>query len=126
MRTLQNNTGDAALSPDGSRIAFEKQEDLWQMGPNGEMPAHLINAPHDPRFAGHAGYSNCSGLSWSPDGRWLTYVRNMGETDALVMEARSADDGRAVKVFEDSDLRSYCWLSSTRMLVERWEAPDRP
>ena len=96
------------------------------MGANGENPARLADTPSGPRFAGHAGLSNCSDLSWSPDGRWLTYLRKLGDTDALVLEARSPVDGRTTTLLEDPDLRGYRWLSSTEVVLDRWEAPDRP
>jgi len=127
MRTLQEDVGgEVAISPDGMRIAFERQGELWQMGPNGENPARLADAPSGPHFVGHAGFSNCLALSWSPDGRWLTYLRKVGDTDVLVLEARSPEDGRTTTILNDSDLRGYRWLSSTEMVLDRWEAPDRP
>jgi hypothetical protein len=52
---LQSGTGEATLSADGSRIVFEKDQQLWQMEPNGENLVRLIQLPHDPQFAGHAG-----------------------------------------------------------------------
>ena len=120
----QNIGGDAAISPDGKRIVFEKQEELWQMGPNGENPACLTGLPRGSRFSGHAGYSNCSDLAWSPDGRWLTYLRKTG--DSLLLEARGADDGTTTTILEDPDLRGYQWLSFTQIVLNQWEAPDRP
>jgi Tol biopolymer transport system component len=127
MRTLQENTGgEVAISPDGMRIAFEKQAELWQMGANGETPARLADAPNGPHSGAHASFSNCFGLSWSPDGRWLTYLRKVGDTDPLVLEARFPGDGRTTTVLQDPDLRGYCWLSSTEIVLDRWVAPDRP
>lgn len=86
----------------------------------------LVEAPRGPQFAGHAGYSNCWGLSWSSDGRWLTYLRKTGETDPLVLEARLPEDARTATILKDPDLRSYIWLSPTRIALDRWEAPDKP
>ena len=127
MHTLQKGTDEqAAISPDGKRIVFEKQEALWQMGPNGEDATRLFDAPKGARFAGHAGFSNCSGLSWSPDGRWLTYLRKLNNSDALILEARSLSDERTTTVLDDPDVRGYTWLSSTQIVLDRWEAPDRP
>jgi Tol biopolymer transport system component len=126
IRKIQDDIGEAALSPDGSRIVFEKQQELWQMGPNGENPVPLVQFPHGSQFAGHAGLSNWSDLAWSPDGRWLTYVRKTGETDPLVLEARLLEDGRTATILKDPDLQGYSWLSSTKIVLNRWETPDKP
>ena len=116
IRKIQDNVGGVALAPDGSRIIFERDQNLWQMGPSGESPTRLVEA----------GYSNCSGLSWSPDGRWLTYIRRTGDTDPSVLEARLAENGRIATILKDSNLRGYVWLSATRIVLNRWEAPDKP
>ena len=126
IRKIQEDVGQAALSPDGSRIVFERGQKLWQMGLNGENPAPLAGAPHGPRFAGIMGCENCPGLSWSPDGRWLTYLRVTGETEPIVLEARLPETGRIVTILEDPNLRGYVWLSPTKIVLDRWEAPDKP
>jgi eukaryotic-like serine/threonine-protein kinase len=96
------------------------------MGPNAEDPVPIVEAPHGPQFAGHAGYSNCWGLSWSSDGHWLTYLRKTGETDPIALEARLPGDGRTATIFKDPDLRGYVWLSPSKIVLDRWEAPDKP
>jgi eukaryotic-like serine/threonine-protein kinase len=96
------------------------------MGPNAEDPVPIVEAPHGPQFAGHAGYSNCWGLSWSSDGHWLTYLRKTGETDHIALEARLPGDGRTATIFKDPDLRGYVWLSASKIVLDRWEAPDKP
>ena len=125
-RQLQADVGEATLSPDGSRIVFEKDHELWQMGPNGENLVRLSELPHSPQFTGHAGLSNWSDLAWSPDGRWLTYLRKTEANGAPVLEGRRMDDGHTVTILTDPDLRGYCWLSAKRMMLNRWEAPDKP
>jgi len=134
IRKIQDNIGQAALSPDGSRIVFEREQQLWQMGPNAEDPVPLVEAPRSPQFEGHAGYSNwghagysnCWALSWSSDGHWLTYLRKTGETDPIVLEARLPEDGRTATIFKDPALRGYIWLSRGKIVLDRWEAPDKP
>ncbi len=96
------------------------------MGPNAEDPVPIVEAPHGPQFAGHAGYSNCWGLSWSSNGHWLTYLRKTGETDPIALEARLPGDGRTATIFKDPDLRGYVWLSASKIVLDRWEAPDKP
>jgi Tol biopolymer transport system component len=39
IRKLEDTMGHATPSPDGSRIAFVKQQGVWQMGPDGEERA---------------------------------------------------------------------------------------
>jgi Tol biopolymer transport system component len=96
------------------------------MGPNGENPAPLVQLSGGSQFAGHAGLSDLSGLAWSPDGRWLTYLRKTGEHDPLVLEARLMENGRTATILADPDLQGYSWLSATEIVLNRWEAPDKP
>jgi Tol biopolymer transport system component len=117
IRIIQDSMGHAAPSPDGSRIAFVKQQEVWQMGPNGEYPAPLFAVPSG---------GTVSNLAWSPDNRWLTYLRQAGQTEGAVLEAHPRGAGNAVTVLEDPDLRGYCWLAPNRIVLNRWEAPDRP
>jgi Tol biopolymer transport system component len=96
------------------------------MGPNGENPVALAQFPSGPQFAGHAGPSNWSDLAWSPDGRWLTYFRKTGDKSSLILEARLLQNGRTTTILTDPDLRGYSWLSDTKIVLNRWEAPDKP
>src|SRR5258708_15803031 len=69
-----NWIGDPQISPDGSRVAFvkvtvnEKKDgydtSIWSVSTNGsESPRRITDGSHD------------SSPRWSPDGRWLVFVR---------------------------------------------------
>lgn len=113
---LQEST-IAALSPDGSRIAFVKDQRVWEIGVGGGgEPTPLFSVP-----------ARVWSLAWSPDGRWLTYLhRRAGETEGAVLEAHPLGSGGAVTVFEDAALRNFIWLTSSHIVLDRWEEPDRP
>jgi len=96
------------------------------MGPNGENPVPLVHISRGPQIAEHAGLLNWANLAWSPDGRWLTYFRKTGENSPLALEARLLEDGRTATILTDPDLRGYSWLSTTKIVLNRWEAPDKP
>jgi Tol biopolymer transport system component len=125
VRKIQDNVGQATLSPDGSRVVFERQKKLWEMGPNAEDPAPLPDVPTGFQLAAHWGFTNSWQLSWSHDGRWLTYVRRTSATDPPLLEARLPDNGPPITILKDADLRSYIWLSPTKVVLDRWEAPDK-
>ena len=127
IRKIQDNVGEAAVSPDGSRIVFERGQQFWQIGPSGENPVlhgALDKASHC--GAGGEAYANCWNLAWSPDGQWFTYVRKTGESEPPVLEAHNAEDGRAEIILTDPDLAGYIWLSPGKIVLNRWEAPDKP
>jgi Tol biopolymer transport system component len=112
------DTTIATLSPDGSRIAFVKQQKVWQMGSSGEEPRPLFAIP-----AGRGMWS----LRWSPDGRWLTYLRNRaGQSGGAVLEAQLPGDNSAITVLEDPDLRAFCWIAPDRIVLDRWEGTNQP
>lgn len=125
VRKIQDNVGQATLSPDGSRMVFEREKQLWSMGPNAENPAPLPDLLTGSRPAAPWGFTNSWQLSWSPDGRWLTDVRRMSTTDAPLLEARLPDKGSTITILKDPDLRSYVWLTPTKIVLDRWDAPDK-
>lgn len=96
------------------------------MGPNAENPAPLPDIPSGSQVAAHWGFTNSWQLSWSPDGRWLTYVRRTSTTDPPLLEARLPGNGSTINILKDPDLRSYIWLSPSKIVLDRWEAPDKP
>jgi len=117
LRKLQDATV-TALSPDGSRIAFVKQNKVWQMSLGGGEPTLLFEVPSS---------GGIWRLAWSPDGRWLTYLRHRaGQNEGAVLEAHPAGQGAAKTVFEDAALRSFCWLAPSHIVLDRWEILDQP
>jgi len=82
IRKIEDNIGQAALSPDGSRIVFEREQKLWQMGPNAEDPVPIVEAPQV-LSSRTRWIFELLGTVWSSDGHWLTYLRKTGETDPI-------------------------------------------
>ena len=117
LRKLQDSSEEARPSPDGKRIAFLRQGEIWMMGANGGAAARVMSAGR-----GEA----VSQVEWSPDGCWLTYLRRAEERGAAVLEARLAGGSEARKIFDSPDLQSFCWLSSGHLVLNLWEAPDEP
>jgi len=114
IRKIQDNAGSTALSPDGSRIVFDRDNKLWQMGPNGENPAPL------PGMSSGAHWR----FAWSPDGRWITYIHKVAERQ-LALEARDPENGRTTAILQLPDLQAYVWVSPTRIVLDRWDSPDQ-
>jgi DNA-binding winged helix-turn-helix (wHTH) protein/Tol biopolymer transport system component len=98
----------SAVSPDGRRMAFQNGEldrvrgkELWVSGINGESPWKLLTA-EDGEIA----------LSpvWSPDGRWIAYLRgpaagvNGGFARTAAIEIRPAGGGSARTLVPGSGL----------------------
>jgi Tol biopolymer transport system component len=107
-----------ALSPDGSRIAFVRQQKIWQMKVDSGEPEPLFSIP--------AGLDILR-LAWSPDGRWLTYLhRRAGDAEGAVLEAHPAGEGVTTIILEDAALRAFCWLGAGHIVLDRWEVPHRP
>src|SRR5215470_6380128 len=70
-----NWIGDPQISPDGSRVAFVKvtvndkkdgyDTSIWSVATKGDdTPRRMTDGKHD------------SSPRWSPDGRWLVFVRS--------------------------------------------------
>ncbi len=112
-----SRTEIAAVSPDGSHIAFLKApHELWLMGGDGEEPRPI------PVPAGDA--DNLSSFVWSPSGQRLAYIRERGtfakpdltiETCDLAGGARTVvlSDPKLYGVTRDSGL---AWLPDGRIL----------
>jgi Tol biopolymer transport system component len=66
--------GDLEWSPDGTKIVFERDFDIWVMNPDGTQAHNLTNfapapSPYEPRANAHS-------PSWSPDGRRIVFAVN--------------------------------------------------
>ena len=73
---------DPAWSPDGRKIAFEKDRDIYIMNPNGENSVNLTKGPTDDKDP-----------AWSPDGRQIAFYsdRNLKPGICLMDAADGAN-----------------------------------
>ena len=117
LRKLQDSSEEARPSPDGKRIAFIRQGEIWMMRAKGGAATRVLGVGR-----GEA----VSQIEWSPDGRWLTYIRRAEERGAAVLEARLAGGSEARRIFDNPSLQSFCWLSSGHLVLNLWESPDEP
>ncbi len=108
----------AAVSPDGSHIAFVKTpHELWLMGGDGEEP-HQIPVP-----AGDA--DSLYSLAWSPSGQRLAYVRERGTRAKLDFTIETCDLAGSAQTVVLSDPKLFsennggsglAWLPDGRIL----------
>ena len=98
------------------------------MGANGENPVRLVSddSPAPSAMAHNFFGQSLRGLNWSPDGRWLTYLRREGEKNTTFLEARLSGGSQTVTVYSDRSVIGYSWLSSSQIVLNRWEAPNVP
>jgi Tol biopolymer transport system component len=117
LRKIHNGGYGAVVSPDGSRVAFLGNREIWLMGSNGEEPARLAAALPGQAF---------SDLNWSPDGHWLAFRRTISQSGASILEAQIPGAGGPREIFESPDLEGFYWLSSSSLVLNLWEGPDQP
>jgi Tol biopolymer transport system component len=72
-------------SPDGSRLAFSTDNDIWVIGADGSGLRKLIPGGMNP--------------SWSPDGSLIAYQRQKPNGEGGPLRIADADDGRTVQTF---------------------------
>ena len=93
----------AAVSPDGSHIAFAKDiREVWLMGADGEEP-HKIFASDAQEFV--------DAIAWSPTGQRLAYIRYRGTmTNAQVtIETCDLTGGAHTVVLSDPHMANANW-----------------
>jgi Tol biopolymer transport system component len=125
----------AAVSPDGSRIAFVKDKhELWQMGADGEEPRKIL--ANDAQEA----YDS---MAWSPAGQRLAYVRFRGTFANPVVTLETCDLAGAAHTVVLSDPHMWgpngasgiAWLPDGRIVygiysqsaeLDLWAIPADP
>jgi serine/threonine protein kinase len=116
LRKLWSGTApNAAVSPDGSHIAFVKDyHEVWLMGADGEEPHKIL--------ASDAGV-NLYGIAWSPTSQRLAYTRYLGiaNPDMTIETCDLAGGARSV-VLSDAHLAvgdgmsGIAWLPDGRII----------
>ena len=109
-------TDVAAVSPDGSRIAFIKDShELWQMGADGEEPRKILATDAQDAYAS---------MAWSPTGQRLAYVRLRGKfsNPEVAIETCDVSGGARTVVLSDPHMwgpngaSGIAWLPDGRIL----------
>jgi len=99
-----------AYSPDGSSIAFWKDEKYWLMGSNGVAPRPLMDLENRYQFRGP---------KWSPDGRQIVYLRNKFGTSESSIETRSISDGATTILLAEPGLLDFWWTQDGRLIYSQ-------
>jgi len=119
-RKLSDGGGPAAISPDGTHIAYEKTSlvpEIWLTGADGEKPR---------RIAEFGTLDVLGDLAWSPGGQRLVYIRRRGDLDnkpEIVIETCDLQGGQRTPVLSEPRLWStngglsdVYWLPDGRIL----------
>ncbi len=112
-RKLRSHTHSAAVSPQGSSIAFvtAHSREIWLMGSNAENPRKIVELKG----------SWCAALTWSPTGQRLAYAKITDDQTSGTLETVSLDGGPATTVLSDPRLwytesTTLVWLRDTRLI----------
>jgi serine/threonine protein kinase len=116
-KLLDSFAGTAAVSPDGSQIAYHTlpTHDIWVMGADGEKPH---------RIAEFDAVDSIDWFSWSPGGQRLVYTRLRGELGKaeVVIETCDLQGGQRTLVLSEPRLwgvngvSGVYWLADGRIL----------
>jgi DNA-binding winged helix-turn-helix (wHTH) protein/Tol biopolymer transport system component len=141
---LMENASEAAISPDGSKIAFLRGDavgslEIWVIGTDGSN-LHRIADATAPGASIPLGYGTASqpltgvrlsAIAWSPDGSQLAYLRRLkeGARSTLLDGERSLEtvgvDGGRPKVLRISTqlLPAFCWAADGRLFYAYRDNP---
>jgi eukaryotic-like serine/threonine-protein kinase len=117
--------GDAALSPEGARVAFADEVGL---------AVRLLAGDERRLLAPFAEGDELKALAWSPDGTRLACVlrSGRGESERYTLETFEASGGRRVRLAEDGRLAldhdgaGVAWTPDGRIVYARAELPPNP
>jgi len=116
-RQLSNEGWAASVSPDGSQILFLKRADfaemgheIWVMRTNGADPRKLLSFPEE----------QVATPAWSPDGKWIAYVKNRFGPYAQEtwIEAFNLEQGTSKTLLTGQSVEGWgmTWLPDGRLI----------
>jgi Tol biopolymer transport system component len=107
VRKLIDDGVQGAFSPDGSHIAFWKDEKYWLMSPTGNDLKAVMTLDNSYEFRGP---------KWSPDGKRLVYLKNRFGSDDGSIEARNLNDNSTAVLLSGKGLRDFWWTADGRLI----------
>ena len=123
-RVMTEEGWAASVSPDGSQIVFlkgaeygEMGQEIWLMRANGADQRKLMSFPE-------GGFAL---PVWSPDGRWIAYLKFKLRTDVhdMQIELFNLQQGTKKVVLSDPSLEAwgFIWLPDGRLIYAMDEPP---
>jgi eukaryotic-like serine/threonine-protein kinase len=123
-RKIRDDATGESFSPDGALLSFETNtgkngdREIWVMRPDGQQARKVFDAGEN---------DSIGGLTWSPDGRRVVFVRQDGPDSAnTYFESGDLRGGPLTKIVPPFDMRvvNYLiWLPDGR-LVYRQDEPS--
>ena len=105
------SVGSPIISPCGSHVLFTLREVDWEK--NGyDIEIWLSRDGEEPFQITRTQDGSSSSPSWSPDGKWISFLANRGDKGSQIYLIRK-DGGEAFKVTDHAEgINSYLWFPS--------------
>ena len=97
--------GPPSLSPDGNQVAFHWKGDIWVKAVDGDGVRNITDTP---------GAEEAS-PAWSPDGRWISYVKNRAEV--MVSTPLGGTTTRIASIKASPWGGTLAWVPDSKSLV---------
>ena len=112
--------GDVAMSPDGAWVFYTERRVNWEDN-DSDTTYHLVSSEGGTAvpFVGEAGGSN---FAFSPDGRFLSFLREVDDDDQVML---LPVDGGEARVLTDHEggVNEFRWSPDGRLVVFTAEEP---